>query len=361
MPIKFRCEHCHQLLGISRSKAGKVADCPTCGRSVRVPELDGRRDPVPPPQLDLNDSRLAGALDELAQIGLEPDEAAPAAAEPDHAPPTPEVISPEPLASPVAIEPPAPVKPQEVPVSTPQPAMDRSATNDALSELARGGGSPTTAETSPPAAMRQRRKSLFSLPVAGMLFGAVVVGFGLGFLVGQRATNDSASTTNGNGNGNGAEHAAPANGEDTATLAIQGRITYENEDGDRRPDRQARVLVFPQQRSGQRKLDITGLRASDSPEDFRSAAAAFRALGGDVTLVDEDGNFTISLPAAGTYHILVLSNYQPRDTDEAIEASLLNLLSQYFDRAEQLLGRAAFHSAQIRYKGAEPEVWDHSF
>jgi hypothetical protein len=144
-------------------------------------------------------------------------------------------------------------------------------------------------------------------------------------------------------------------------LAIRGRITYENEDGDRRPDRQARVLVFPQQRTGQRKLDITGLRSADSPEDFRSAAAAFRALGGDVTLVDEDGSFQISLPATGTYHILVLSNYQPRDTAEAIEASLLNLLSQYFDRSEQLLGRAAYHSAQIRYKGAEPVVWDHSF
>jgi hypothetical protein len=359
MPIKFRCEHCHQLLGISRSKAGKVADCPTCGRSVRVPELDGRRDPVPPPQLDLDDSRLAGALDELAQIGLAPEEAAPATAEPDHTPSTPEVITPEPLATPVVIEPPAPIEPQEAQVSAPQPAMDRSAANDALSELARGGGSPTAAESLPPAVTRQRRATLFSLPVAAMIFGAVIVGFGSGYFVGQRGTKDSESTIN--GNGNGAEHAASANGEETGKPAIKGRITYENEDGDRRPDRQARVLVFPQQRIGQRKLDITGLRSSDSPEDFRSAAAAFRALDGDVTLVDEEGNFTIALPTAGTYHILVLSNYQPRDTDEAIEASMLNLLSQYFDRAEQLLGRAAFHSAQIRYKGDKAEVWDHSF
>ena len=359
MPIKFRCEHCHQLLGISRSKAGKVADCPTCGRSVRVPELDGRRDPVPPPQLDLNDSRLASALDELAQIGLEPDEATPAAAELDHAPPTPEVISPEPLATPEPIEPPAPIKPQDVQVSAPQPAMDRSATNDALSELARGGGSPTSADTLHPTVTRQRQATLLSLPVIGMLLAAVIVGFGAGYFVGQRGTNDSTSTTN--GNGNGADHAAAANGEAAGKPAVKGRITYENEDGDRRPDRQARVLVFPQQRTGRRKLDITGLRTSDSPDDFRSAAAAFRALGGDVTLVDEEGNFEISLPAAGTYHILVLSNYQPRDSDEVIEAALLNLLSQYFDRAEQLLGQAAFHSAQIRYKGDKAEVWDHSF
>jgi hypothetical protein len=200
---------------------------------------------------------------------------------------------------------------------------------------------------------------LFSLPVVGMLLGAVIVGFGTGFFVGQSGTTDSSPATH--GNGSDSKSASQTNGEGTSKPAIKGRITFENEDGDRRPDRQARVLVFPQQRTGQRKLDITGLRSADSPEDFRSAAAAFRALGGDVRLVDEDGSFEISLPAAGTYHILVLSNYQPRDTAEAIEASLLNLLSQYFDRSEQLLGRAAYHSAQIRYKGAEPVVWDHSF
>ena len=359
MQIKCRCEHCHQLLGISRTKAGQVVDCPTCGRSARVPELDGRREPVPPPKLDLNDSRLASALDELAQIGLEPDEAAPADAEPDPTQQAPEIITPQPLATPVPIEPPAPVKPREMPLSAPQPAMDRRETHAALSELARGDGSPWTADTPLPSSQRRRRAALFSLPVVGMLFGTVIVGFGAGYFVGQSGTTDSVPTTD--GNGDGSKPAPQANGVETSKPAIQGRITYENEDGDRRPDRQARVLVFPQQRTGQRKLDITGLRAGDSADDFRSAAAAFRAMGGDVTLVEEDGSFEISLPAAGTYHILVLSNFQPRDTAEAIEGSLLNLLSQYFDRSEQLLGRAAYYSAQIRYKGAEPEVWDHSF
>jgi hypothetical protein len=68
MPIKFRCQHCRQFLGISRAKAGEVFDCPTCGWTLRVPDLDGTIKPLPGPGLDLGDSKLAKALDELALI-----------------------------------------------------------------------------------------------------------------------------------------------------------------------------------------------------------------------------------------------------------------------------------------------------
>lgn len=40
MPIQFRCEHCQQLLSISRRKAGGTTVCPSCLEEVPVPTLD---------------------------------------------------------------------------------------------------------------------------------------------------------------------------------------------------------------------------------------------------------------------------------------------------------------------------------
>lgn len=40
MPIRFRCPHCNQLLGIARRKAGTLVSCPTCQRNVLVPAED---------------------------------------------------------------------------------------------------------------------------------------------------------------------------------------------------------------------------------------------------------------------------------------------------------------------------------
>jgi hypothetical protein len=40
MPIRFRCPNCRQLLGIARRKSGTAVECPTCQRSVTVPDKD---------------------------------------------------------------------------------------------------------------------------------------------------------------------------------------------------------------------------------------------------------------------------------------------------------------------------------
>ena len=40
MPVRFRCRHCNQLLGIARRKIGMEVSCPTCRRKVLVPSAD---------------------------------------------------------------------------------------------------------------------------------------------------------------------------------------------------------------------------------------------------------------------------------------------------------------------------------
>jgi DNA-directed RNA polymerase subunit RPC12/RpoP len=52
MPIRFRCQHCGQLMGIARRKAGTEVACPKCRRQVLVPPADveeiGARAASPP-------------------------------------------------------------------------------------------------------------------------------------------------------------------------------------------------------------------------------------------------------------------------------------------------------------------------
>jgi phage FluMu protein Com len=40
MPIRFRCKHCQQLMGIARRKSGTEVQCPTCRAMVQVPNED---------------------------------------------------------------------------------------------------------------------------------------------------------------------------------------------------------------------------------------------------------------------------------------------------------------------------------
>ena len=40
MPVRFRCEHCDQLLGIARRKIGTEVRCPECHKMVLVPAED---------------------------------------------------------------------------------------------------------------------------------------------------------------------------------------------------------------------------------------------------------------------------------------------------------------------------------
>lgn len=49
MPIRFRCEHCNQRLGIARRRAGTKVECPTCHALVLVPHEDQEEAPAGAP------------------------------------------------------------------------------------------------------------------------------------------------------------------------------------------------------------------------------------------------------------------------------------------------------------------------
>lgn len=359
MPIKFRCTHCRQLLGISRSKAGEVFDCPTCGRTLRVPRLDGTRAPVPAPALDLEDPSLRSALDELAMIGQssvpdsddEIDVTGIAAA-----PVMKTVGAPAPRPAPVPMEPPLPAEP--VPASVHPVAGDSGVPVNPLAELA-----PLShGDQSAPTTVRHSTSPAGRLVLASGLATTALLAFAAGFFFGRAGSpeHQGGAMTAGNADDVETPDANPSASDGDAVPAIRGRISYVSPAG-RRPDRGARILVLPIAKPGDAKLTASIFRQDELSPDFRLARASLEALGGRVAIADDEGNFAVSLPQPGTYRILVLSHFQPRDAEEVIDSTLGQLLASWFDRPDQLLGRLAYQTGEVRYNGTRTEMWDHTF
>ncbi|QDU41520.1 hypothetical protein Mal4_58880 [Maioricimonas rarisocia] len=374
MPIKFRCPHCRQFLGISRNRAGALADCPTCGRTIRVPNLDGKVDPLPDPELDLEDQQLKNALAALAGIDDEDDAgagrssagtasgiaAAPVARRQEPAArEVPVAATPEEVVPSIATKPPPAQRP-------PERAGERNVPeSDALDRLAKladeSGVRERSREPEPKSVMR---------PGSGLLATGGIALFVLGLVVGRLTapTATAVAVDEPAGNGAGANRAnveqpdpdvPPAAVE--RELALTGRVTYLTADGQTRPDEGARVLVLPEERSGSSRLPVVGFRVGAAEVDVRLARAALRELGGDFTVADSEGRYEIRLPDAGNYDVLMISRYQPRDADLPLTDSVEQLLPVWFDRPSQLIGQVQYRLSSLLYRGEVPATRDHTF
>ncbi|HSG69227.1 MAG TPA: hypothetical protein VLA12_02365 [Planctomycetaceae bacterium] len=405
MPIKFRCQHCRQLLGISQTKAGESVDCPTCGRAVRVPTLDGKSSPAPVPKMNLQDSSLLNALDALAGLGLGPaaspkklahaaadehgeepspvnselsDEARTAAVNRDASnvedarelipQPLPEPVELPPLEKPVALDELSPLRERNESEPIKPDAIGPQVPRDPLAELATLANHPAS------------RDVRIAVPSAGHnSFSTLAFVAGLSFLAGflvhaQFFSNDAAQPdTKPNSEAarrestDNAEHGRSTTGpeihqQETQKRAVEGRITYRTSEGNSKPDAGAIVILLPSSRSSSVKLPIVGFRPADHQEDRAVARASVRALGGEVCQVDEEGRFGAELEQSGNYHVFVLSHFQERSADEIrLTESVRTVLLDYFDRPEQLPGRRRYHLGHVYYRGEATEIWDYSF
>ena len=390
MPIKFRCNYCRQFLGISRAQAGGVVDCPTCGRSIRVPLLDGTVQPLPTPELNLQDAHLARALDELANLGNLLDQPLPAirselrdSVDDDDD----ENEIPQPIPEPIPIE--VPIAPTPIKINPPVQALESVPDSSSVTpghlvpNSHDAAGSPngsaagreqrlfaelaSLAPPDVPAATPnglRREVDVSELPRADtralrlrpstVRTTFAVLGLFVGGMFVERfariieSLNPSAPSS--------AESHVPAA---EVSSEVTGRITFKSPEGESQPDRGARLIVLPTERPGEVKLPVTGFRPADGGADAKVAAAALKALGGALATADEQGRFRLDLPA-GSYRILVLSHFQSRDETEAIDAAVTKQLADYFDKPTDLLGRVKHHFAPLRVKGTG-DVWDHAF
>jgi hypothetical protein len=397
MPIKFRCQHCRQFLGISRAQASCVVDCPTCGRTIRVPDLDGRVKALPKPKIDAQDSALVKALDAVAAIGssnaeeivdddsdfeehseerLSPDKYEIEAIELEPLP------APEPVELDPVSEPSRPNKPADGHwKSTAAPGEDwkqlmaaaqlgegeqedtEKASAAVEQELARDNQAPAQIHRPIPTDQGQPAPRLNATTMFAMIGVAAMI-FAGGFWLGRITTVEGPATTSNKNNGDSTNPAGDNAGNDVEfddlETAIRGRITYRAEGGQRLPDREARVIVLPADWEGAGKLPSAGFQNGAAIQDRRIAIAAIREMGGDFCMTDEEGAFSIKLKSSGQFQVLVLSNSLSReagDDDDTVE----QLAAKYFDRSSQLLGRIKYHVEKVRYSGDGTEPFDHSF
>lgn len=392
-----------------------IVDCPTCGRTIRVPELDGTIKPLPKPGLNTKDSELARALDELASIGES--EAPPESkAEPEpRRKPVLRSVEIAPLPAPVPIEvsappPPAPLHRSSTPeegrpwASTAAPGeawrrliaaandgsqdgssedQDQSGTRDEAAlvpaaQIAAAFASQTAGENEEPVPLAELASELVPTeprpqtalesgsfhwtPRLSLIFsGILALVFAVGFWAGRVTSTPAVPAAQPMSQANSArpDPFAAADVSSERTPSIRGRITYVTGSGERKPDRGARLLVLPAQRAGSTRITPVGLRPDAPSEDRQLAVTAIRTAGGDFAVTDDEGRFEIALSGAGQYQILVLSNSLSRD--DAQTGAVDAVLSPFFERPAQIYGRVRFHLESIRHSGDGVTPWDHSF
>ncbi len=365
MPIKFRCQHCRQFLGISRSKAGQAVDCPTCGRTVRVPNLDGSIEPIPEPKLNVDE--LAGALNELARIGEEPstaDEEHASETAPVSQPARVKVLAPLPQPEPISLAPP----PQAVAVDLQgEQHASRAKSADPLAELAnekRPATAAPAARSAPTSTATPFRNPVVLVALLVVLGVGILSGWMLhGMTAGEPIEPTPQSNTNPNPAKTVPVKIPPVYHPDNWKPALTGQITYHTLDGRNKPDAGARILVLPKTRKGgQSKLPSAGFWANADEADFRVSLAGLRELGGNAILADQNGKFTISLPpTAGTFQILLISHYKQLDAVERIDQSTVALVRMYFDRPDALIKQLAYKQHTLHFNGRDVETWNPTF
>ena len=362
MPIKFRCEHCRQFLGISHTKSGMLVDCPTCGRTIRVPDPEGNVQPLPELKLNIKDSKLATALEELAMFGqnepvMEPESAVAVPEGDTPKPPTAPPLAPVPIrVEPVVVAKPIPIEVHDTRQPAPVASMQELSALASLPTVRDPAAEQPVVDVEMPVEQRGASRLLSKHSGANWIVITSLLSFIGGFAIG-RWDRSSVTVPKEFVGADGRPPVATGKG----SVAVRGRITFQTDSGERRPDRGARVLLLPEKRAGTTKLPVTGFRSADADADGQVAAASLRALGGDVAIVDDFGNFESASLKPGTYHILVLSHFQPREDRAATGPSVRALLDNYFDKPEQLLGKCRYQLAELKITGQDAELWDHLF
>ncbi|MFM7058437.1 MAG: hypothetical protein ACKO2P_16085 [Planctomycetota bacterium] len=389
MPIQFRCEFCRQRLGIADSKAGALVDCPACGRSLKVPDADGKAPKTSASRTKAApDPQLHSALQRLSEIGL--DSAPESNPAPDSASPTHKVVprkaaktpatpakhgpgspaghpaKPTATADPLnelAALPAAP--PDELPLLAEPELLEESGGDEEVpaspaSDPAPRTSAPHSSETltaplatalaelaaqpSPaPVPVAPHRSALkHSFPVLIPLLTALLM-FTAGYLAGNTTARPPAAPES--------PPAAPSSQIDSPAPAptpadtpvpagrISGLIQAASADGNTTPDAGALVIIAPAMNPSELRIDGRFLRDAPDTPGRRAITTALEQLGVRLTFAADDGTYSLPLPAPGPCVLIVVSRRNARPASAPLPADVATHLNQWFTAPSPVTGR----------------------
>jgi hypothetical protein len=259
----------------------------------------------------------------------------------------------EPLPPMAVVEPPAAARPNPAGIhrNVPAPSLAGASPEEILAGLA-GPAPVRTVESNSSNPPFVSGYSLKWLIVVGLISGLIGCAFGWG--LGRILTPTPRSAVS-------QEESSEALPEEATGPLLQGRITFRNDRGQLEPDAGACLILLPIPREGVAKLASDGLRPNDGPAAHDQARAALEQQGGRLAFAKADGSYRVELPAAGNYQLIVLSHFQGRSADEEGSEEARKSLGEIFERPEQLVGKLAFHLAEINLSDTGTVIWDYGF
>lgn len=362
MPIKFRCEHCQQLLGISRSRAAANVDCPQCGRTLKVPG-----DPAPAalsaetaqsseaggntPATE--DENLMSALTQLTMLADEADSVAQEARPFDDS-------------STVIQGQDAPSERLHRNVSGPETTVTGSAatfeasadTTEALQDLAswQEPASPSeSARISTELLSEMRSASTTSSWLASTLVASllILISGAAGWWLARSGTVDSwlgvPSTSEVTSFTPGDDTKMPVHEHlpvavqvrpDRWVATVKGRAYFIDESDQTVPDKGAAVYFLPETRDGNLKIHARSFQKEPTNADRRFSEAALQALGGFRVEADDEGRFEVgSHVTSDQYRLIVVSRHRERPDQALPDSQISNELMPWFDSTIHILGQ----------------------
>ena len=149
------------------------------------------------------------------------------------------------------------------------------------------------------------------LYVEAVLYATVAAAaFGLGYLTGRGGPS------------------APKEDANVQMRGVDGKVSLVgSRRGEKRGDEGAVVIVLPADKSPV-KMPLDGLRPGDTGDAKSVALAEF---GGVATRTNASGDFALSVPAAGSYRVLIISRPETSASDGQPEQRDISELEKYFD------------------------------